>query len=239
MYIIYHEYMHEHHTHTRTSFLPSHALTHMHLYSFSWVHAWMRPCAWCACAGTNVSVRISYTRMCLCVSTQTRTHSLTHVHTHFICLYAMHCRERDTYEQHDYKYAQMHAVDMGVDTQDKLRYLWIYHPYTIQFILHTHVSECLSLCVSTHTRTHTHTDTHVVHVLHTNVICLYDIQYIVGDTYLKYIYKYAHTHAAHERIHVRACPYPVFECGIGADRQQLRYRALQPAAACIMQRWPL
>ena len=67
----------------------------------------------------------------------------------------MHCRERDTYEQHDYKYAQMHAVDMGVDTQDKLRYLWIYHPYTIQFILHTHVSECLSVCVSTHMDTHT------------------------------------------------------------------------------------
>jgi len=28
----------------------------------------------------------------------------------------------------------------------------------------------------------------------------------------------------------------VFECGIGAERQQLRHDALQPAAACVMQR---
>ena len=47
---------------------------------------------------------------------------------------------------------------------------------------------------------------------------------IERDTYEQYIYKYAHMHAAYERIRVRACPYPVFECGIGAKQQQLRYR---------------
>jgi hypothetical protein len=47
----------------------------------------------------------------------------------------------------------------------------------------------------------------------------------------KHIERYVHA-----RIHVRACPYLVFECGIGAERQQLRYDALQPAHACIMKR---
>ena len=49
-------------------------------------------------------------------------------------------------------------------------------------------------------------------------------------------HKHAHMHATLARIHVRACPYLVSESGIGAERQQLRHDALQPAAACIMQR---
>ena len=48
----------------------------------------------------------------------------------------------------------------------------------------------------------------------------------------KHVWRYVHA-----RIRVRAvCPYRVYESGIGAERQQLRHRALQPAAACIMQR---
>jgi hypothetical protein len=68
----------------------------------------------------------SCTRMfqnaCVCVYLHThgQTHTDTHVlhvlHTYFICLCDMHYRERDTYEQCVYKYSQMHAVDMGVDT---------------------------------------------------------------------------------------------------------------------------
>ena len=89
----------------------------------------------------------------------------------------------------------------------------------IHLILHAHVPECLRVRVSTHTDTHTDTHAHYIQTLCVCMICI-----IERDTYEQYIYKYAHMHAAYERIRVRACPYLVFECGIGAKQQQLRYR---------------
>jgi hypothetical protein len=62
------------------------------------------------------------------------------------------------------------------------------------------------------------------------------VHYRERDTYEQHVYKHAHMHAVHARIHIRACPYLVSECGIGAERQQLRHRALQPVLTCIMQR---
>ncbi len=38
----------------------------------------------------------------------------------------MNFRERDTYAQYVYKYSQMHAVDMGMDTQSGI-YAYITH----------------------------------------------------------------------------------------------------------------
>ena len=59
------------------------------------------------------------------------------------------------------------------------------------------------------------------HFIYTHVfVCIYTHGHTQTHMYIQYV----HMHAVHERIRVRACPYPVFECGIGAKQQQLRYR---------------
>jgi hypothetical protein len=55
----------------------------------------------------------------------------------------------------------------------------------------------MPVCGYLQTNGHTHTQTHTRIICNTNVICLYDMHYIGRDTYVQYIYKYAHMHAVH------------------------------------------
>ena len=140
------------------SFLPSHAQTHMHLHTFSWVHACMRPCAWCVCPGTNVSVWIAHTRMYTHVVVCIYTHGHTHTHT---CTYKLLCiieREMRMSNAHEREIRMLTETPRGAmrlqmctharcthgrGYTNICRYWCIYHPWMIHLILHTHVPECL------------------------------------------------------------------------------------------------
>jgi hypothetical protein len=102
-------------------------------------------------------------RMPVCVSTHTRTHTQTH--TRITCI--TNKRDMSVYEQCVYKYAQMHAVDLGVDIHKHIRYRFasrhrrtrcVHTPPCILWRAQTdddvHIYRSF-MCIYTHTDTHT------------------------------------------------------------------------------------